>query len=159
MRAGAAAGFFWRKPMLFLLIFCFTVLPVLELMLLIELGRAIGTWPPILLVLGTGVAGAFFAKTQGLFLFQRILEELRRGNMPAREMISGLCVLLGGILLLTPGLLTDLTGIILLLPPTQRLVVGLVRRWLAAKINSTGFYFRYYGPEDPGSGPWEDDRW
>ena len=72
MRAGAAAGFFWRKPMLFLLIFCFTVLPVLELMLLIELGRAIGTWPTILLVLGT-VAGAFSQKRR-VYSLQRIEE-------------------------------------------------------------------------------------
>ncbi|NLZ44409.1 MAG: FxsA family protein [Clostridia bacterium] len=146
--------------MLFWLILCFTVLPVLELWLLIELGGAIGTWPTILLVLGTGAAGAFFAKTQGFFLFHRIVDELRRGNLPGWEMVNGLCVLLGGILLITPGLLTDAAGLFLLIPLTRRLLVELIRRWLAAKLQTTGFYFHYSRPEDPGAGyRGEDDEW
>jgi len=147
--------------MLFLLIFCFTVIPVTELLLLIEIGRAIGTWPTVLVVLGTGAIGAFFAKAQGFVLLNRIRDELRLGNLPAREMVSGLCVLVGGILLITPGLLTDAAGLLLLLPPTHRLLVEFIRRWLAAKLRSTGFIFRFHRPEDPGAGPRgeEDDDW
>ena len=146
--------------MLFLLVFCFTVLPVLELWLLIELGRALGTWPTILLVLGTGAAGAFFAKTQGFFLFHRIVDELPRGNLPGWEMVNGFCVLLGGILLITPGLLTDTAGLLLLFPPTRRLLVELARRWLAAKLKTGNFYFSFSRPEDPGAGyRGEDDEW
>ncbi|HHU82704.1 MAG TPA: FxsA family protein [Firmicutes bacterium] len=146
--------------MLFLLIFCFTVLPALELLLLIELGKAIGTWPTILVVLGTGAAGAFFAKTQGFFLFHRILDELRHGSLPAWEMVNGFCVLLGGILLIAPGLLTDTAGLFLLFPPTRRLLVELIRRWLTARLRTAGFYFHVRRSGDSGAGPQgEDDGW
>ncbi len=73
--------------------------------------------------------------------------------------MNGLCVLLGGILLIAPGLLTDAAGLLLLFPPTRRLLVELIRRWLAAKLHTTGFYFRFYRPEDPGAGPRGDDEW
>jgi len=142
--------------MLFVLILVFTIIPVVELFLLIELGKAIGTWPTVFVVLGTGTLGAFLAKTQGFLIINRIRRIIQRGRMPAREMVSGLCVLVGGVLLITPGLLTDIVGLALLLPPVHYLVVEFIRRRLAAKIRRSGFYFQFNRPDD--SGP-EEDEW
>lgn len=136
--------------MLIWLILVFTTLPVLELLLLIELGKAFGTWMTIFLVLGTGVIGAVLAKAQGLLLLGRIRKQLSRGVMPAREMVSGLCVLIGGVLLLTPGVLTDIAGILLLLPPIQYMVGEGIRSWLAKRLERQGFFIRV--------GPSFDDR-
>ncbi len=129
--------------MLLRLIILFTVVPLFELWLLIELGGAIGTWPTIILVLGTGILGAGLAKTQGLVLYRKIRVNLNQGRMPTQELISGLCVLTGGILLIAPGLLTDITGVLLLLPFIQSWVAELIRRWLRKKFKLGDFYINH----------------
>lgn len=129
--------------MLLRLTLLFTVVPVFELWLLIEIGRYIGTWPTVILVLGTGILGASLAKTQGLAIFHRIRFNLSQGRIPTQELISGLCVLIGGFLLIAPGLLTDLTGLLLLLPLIQSWVAELIRRWLGKKFKSGDFYIKH----------------
>lgn len=129
--------------MLLRLVLLFTVVPVFELWLLIEIGRAIGTWSTIILVLGTGILGASLAKTQGLVIFHKIRLSLSQGRLPTQELISGLCVLIGGILLITPGLLTDVIGLILLLPFIQSRVAELIRRWLGKKYILGDFYIKH----------------
>lgn len=121
--------------MLFWLILLFTTIPIIELLLLIELGKAFGTWTAILLVLGTGVVGAFLAKAQGLYTFIRIRDQLQRGVVPTGEIWKGLCVLAGGILLLTPGVLSDIAGILLLCSPIQYLIGEGISRVLARKFD------------------------
>ena len=106
----------------------FVAVPLLELFLLIRLGGAIGLLPTLSLCVLTGVAGAWLARREGLRALWSFQQRLARGGVPGRALMDGLCVLLGGALLLTPGLLTDVVGFSLLLPPS--------RRWIQKRIQS-----------------------
>lgn len=110
------------------LLLIFIGIPLLELMLLIELGREIGFWPTIFLVVATGIFGAALARSQGMWIWMEIQHELRQGNMPAGKLVDGLLILIGGIVLLTPGLLTDIFGFILLIPVTRDIFKSAIRR-------------------------------
>jgi len=112
--------------MLLKLILIFTIVPFIELSLLIELGSVIGTLPTILVVVITGVIGAFMARIAGLSVLFKIQENLRQGIFPRDEFFDGVLILIGGAFLLTPGLLTDALGFFLLLPPGR----SVVKRWL-----------------------------
>ncbi len=120
--------------MLVFLFLLFVALPVIELALLIEVGRHIGTAATIGLVLGTGIFGAVAVRTQGLSVVRRIQSDLNRGQVPAEGLIDGVMVFAGGVLLLAPGLLTDILGIVLVIPVTRRAIkLGLRRlleRWI-----------------------------
>lgn len=110
--------------MLARLAFLFVVVPLLELVLLVQLGRWVGLWPTLALVLTTGIAGAALARSQGLRTLAAFQSELAAGRLPSGPMLDGLAVLVGGAFLLTPGLLTDLVGFSLLIPATR----GWIRR-------------------------------
>jgi UPF0716 protein FxsA len=112
--------------MLLKLICIFTIVPFIELSLLIELGSVIGTLPTILVVVITGVIGAFMARIAGLSVLFKIQENLRQGIFPRDELFDGVLILIGGAFLLTPGLLTDALGFFLLLPLGR----SIVKRWL-----------------------------
>jgi len=111
--------------MLLKLILIFTIVPFIELSLLIELGSVIGTLPTILVVVITGVIGAFMARMAGLSVLFKIQENLRQGIFPRDELFDGVLILIGGAFLLTPGLLTDALGFSLLLPLGR----SAVKRW------------------------------
>jgi UPF0716 protein FxsA len=115
--------------MLLRLILLFTLVPLIELALLIKLGQYIGVGYTILIVMVTGIAGAYFAKTQGMGVLRQIQRELEEGRIPGNQIIDGLCILAGGAMLLTPGLITDTFGFILVVPITRIAV----REWLKGK--------------------------
>ncbi len=102
------------------LLIVFTIVPVIELYVLIEAGRQIGVGATILMVFLTGIAGAYLARSQGFNLINRIQMELNQGRIPAEEMMDGAMILAGGLLLLTPGFCTDLFGFCLLTPVTRQ---------------------------------------
>jgi UPF0716 protein FxsA len=108
------------------LAFLFVVVPLLELALLVQLGQWVGLWPTLGLVFGTGLAGAALARSQGLRTLAAFQSELASGRLPQGPLQDGLAVLVGGALLLTPGLLTDVFGFSLLIPGT--------RRWLVRRV-------------------------
>lgn len=112
----------------------FVIVPILELMLLIELGQIVGLTPTLLLVLLTGVGGAILARAEGLRVFFQFQRELAAGRLPGQAMLDGIAVLIGGAFLLTPGILTDLVGFSLLFPLTRRWIQGRVRTRLEAQI-------------------------
>ncbi|MCY4442050.1 MAG: FxsA family protein, partial [Deltaproteobacteria bacterium] len=89
------------------LLLLFTVVPLVELYLLIEVGSVIGGLNTILLVLGTGALGAFLARLEGLRTLGQIQRNLNQGIVPAEEMVDGVIILVAGLLLITPGILTD----------------------------------------------------
>lgn len=101
------------------LLILFTVVPLVELALLIKLGNVIGLWPTIFIVIGTGVLGAALARSQGTQVISAIRAEVAQGRPPTEGLLNGLLVLVGGVVLLTPGLLTDLLGFSLLIPFTR----------------------------------------
>jgi UPF0716 protein FxsA len=108
----------------------FVLVPVIELVLLIRMGQLIGFWPTLAFVLLTGWAGAALARMEGLRVLARFQQELAMGRVPGQAILDGAAVLVGGALLLAPGILTDLAGLALLFPPTRRLVQRWVRRRL-----------------------------
>jgi len=132
----------------------FILVPILELALLIRVGNWMGFWPTIALVAATGVVGAWLARREGLRAFARFREQLASGQMPEEAALDGVCILLGGAFLLTPGILTDLWGLSLVLPFSRtwlqrRLRAAAKRRiedgTIQATIVSVGPY--------PGAGP------
>ena len=102
--------------MLLFLLFVFTIIPVTELFLLIEVGRWIGTWNTIFLVLFTGVIGAYAAQFQGRSLLRRLHLQLQKGEIPTQALLHGGLVFLGGVFLVAPGLITDALGLCMILP-------------------------------------------
>jgi UPF0716 protein FxsA len=97
----------------------FTVVTLAELFLLIEIGNHIGALWTILIVLGTGFLGASLVRNEGRRVLQRIKRDLERLKVPADPMLDGMLILISGAFLLTPGILTDLAGFLLLLPPVR----------------------------------------
>jgi len=89
---------------------------MIELYLLIKIGSVIGAFNTLLLVVLTGATGAYLARLQGLQVMFRVRERLQQGEMPAEDMLDALIIFIAGIVLLTPGLLTDMAGLLLLLP-------------------------------------------
>ncbi|MBT4099625.1 MAG: FxsA family protein [Gemmatimonadetes bacterium] len=118
--------------MLLKLFLMFTLIPVIELALLVEVGSRIGVTLTIAVVLLTGAAGAWLARSQGLRALVRLQEALRAVQFPGDEIFDGVLILGGGLLLLTPGFLTDLLGLSVLIPGSRHLIKaalkGTVRR-------------------------------
>lgn len=115
------------------LVLLFTVIPATELFIFIKLGESFGIFNTFILVIGTGILGAHIARHQGFKVIQSIQKELNSGNMPTDQMIDGVMILVGGLTLLTPGLLTDIFGFILLIPFTRTLL----KTWLRKKFESS----------------------
>ncbi len=113
-----------------LLFIIFLVVPIAELYVLIQIGQAIGILPTIALLIGDSILGAALMRQQGRATWLRFNRALGEGRVPGREVIDGVLVIFGGALLLTPGFLSDILGLILLIPPTRALVRRvLVRRF------------------------------
>ncbi len=115
------------------LVLLFTLVPAVELALLIKVGTHIGAINTLMLIILTGLIGATLARLQGLLILERIQEQLDRGLMPTEEMLDGLMIFAGGIVLLTPGFVTDALGLILLIPLTRSMIKkGLKKIWTRA---------------------------
>ena len=134
--------------MLARLAFFFIVVPLLDLFILVQLGRAVGVLPTIALVVVTGVLGAALARSQGLRTVLEAQREIAAGRLPGRALLDGLAILVGGALLLTPGLLTDLLGLSLLFPPTRRWVQRWARRRLEGLVRSGQVQVSVLSPQD-----------
>ena len=101
-------------------------MPLAEIYLLLEVGGIIGALPTVLLVIFTAVLGSWLLRQQGFATFRRFQESLARGEVPAYEIVEGPLILLGGLLLLTPGFITDIMGIVCLIPPLRKKVAQYV---------------------------------
>ncbi|UCF48845.1 MAG: FxsA family protein [Myxococcales bacterium] len=112
----------------------FTVVPLVELYLLIAIGRALGPMPTIGLVLLTGALGAWFARLEGARVIRRWQEAMARQQLPKDGVIDGFLIFVGGLMLITPGILTDIAGLSMVVPPTRRVIAGLVRAWFERQI-------------------------
>ncbi len=114
------------------LFLAFTVIPTLELYLLVQVGARIGALATIAVVLGTGFLGAWLAKLEGLSTLNRIREALQAGEVPTNELVEGVLILVAGVVLITPGFLTDLAGLTLLFPLTRYPI----REWVKSKLEA-----------------------
>ena len=127
--------------MLLKLFFAFTIIPIIEIYLLIEIGSMFGALTAVTLVILTGFLGAFLARMQGLQTLYRIQESLREGKIPSGELLNALLIVIAGIVLLTPGFLTDTVGFLLLIPPAR----NSIKYWLRCQI---GLRYMSNRPED-----------
>jgi UPF0716 protein FxsA len=112
----------------------FVVVPIIELMLLIQLGQFVGLMPTLALVIATGIGGAAMARAEGLRVLFQFQKELAQGRLPGRAMLDGASVLVGGAFLLTPGVLTDLLGFSLLFPPSRRWIQRRLKKRIEQQI-------------------------
>jgi len=120
--------------MLLPLVLLFIIVPIAEIFLLIQVGQAIGPWWTIAILIADSILGAVLLRTQGRAAWRRFGETLQAGRVPAREVIDGALVIAGGVLLLTPGFISDALGLLLLLPPTRAIVRAIVARRLAHRM-------------------------
>ena len=119
--------------MLLKLFLAFTLIPLVEIYLLIKLGQNFGAITSILLVIITGILGAYLAKMEGLRTLFRLQETIREGGMPGEELLDALLIALAGLVLITPGFITDAVGFLLLVPFTRMLVKNWLKERLRAK--------------------------
>jgi UPF0716 protein FxsA len=122
--------------MLFKLILLFTIIPALELYLLISVGSIVGAPITILIIILTGVLGAFLAKKQGLLTMQKALQEFQMGRAPAEELLHGILIIFAGIVLITPGFITDAIGFLLLIPISRKMMFSFLKTKLGAYVTS-----------------------
>ena len=127
--------------MLLKLFLAFTIIPIIEIYLLIEIGSMFGALTAVTLVILTGFLGAFLARMQGLQTLNRIQESLHEGRMPSGELLDALLIVIAGLVLLTPGFLTDSAGFLLLIPATR----NSIKYWLRRQI---GLRYMSNRPED-----------
>jgi UPF0716 protein FxsA len=136
------------------LLLLFTVVPLVELFLLLRIGGAIGPLPTLGIVVVTGVVGSTMARAQGVRVIREAQAQMNRGEMPSRGILEGILVFSAGLLLVTPGVLTDVVGFALLVPKVRALVASRVgrairERFVVTTFQSTSFQERF-GMDDRG---------
>ncbi|MFW5959594.1 MAG: FxsA family protein [Chitinivibrionales bacterium] len=117
------------------LFLAFVIVPLIELFLLIKLGTAIGAVNTVFIVIITGGLGAWLAKTQGVFILFKIREELNSGIIPKESLIEGVLILAAGLVLLTPGLVTDTGGFLLLIPAVRARILRFIKKKLSNRFS------------------------
>ena len=108
----------------------FIGIPIVEVILFITIGKYIGLWNTIFIIIITGVIGAVLVKSQGISILNRALEEIKLNKVPILSIFEGIAIFIAGAFLLTPGFLTDTIGCILLIPKTRNLIVSYVTSYL-----------------------------
>jgi UPF0716 protein FxsA len=119
-----------------ILLLLIIIVPAAEIGVLLASGQIIGFWPTVALIILSGVLGSYLAKKQGLATFYQLQRQLQTGQLPGDALLDGVCILVGGTFLLTPGFLSDLLGLLLLLPVTRVFFKKLIKNWIQTKIRS-----------------------
>lgn len=120
------------------LLLLFTIVPVTELFFLLTLARNVGYFPTVTLILFSGIIGAMMIRFQGLRTWLAARGDMAQGKFPADALIDGLLLLIGGALLITPGLLTDFAGFSTLIPPIRAIYRGRIKRFFAPRLKHGG---------------------
>lgn len=143
------------------LLLLFLLTPAVELGVLIQVDQLIGFGPTIGLIVATGIAGSYLARREGLNTWRRLNERLQMGDLPGKELVDGVIILVAGALLVTPGVLTDVVGFLGLIPPTRALIRRVLMRRFQSKMQegSMQVQFGIFGGAAPGpNGPDFDAR-
>ena len=153
--------------MALLISLAFIIVPVIEITVFIQLGSEIGVWNTVILIILTAIIGAWLLRSQGLATLHRAQKSIQKQVLPVAEVFDGLCLIVAGVLLLTPGFVTDAAGLILFLPLFRAILRKQIwallaksesaRVWVNAEnpassqsegINTIDGDFREVGPED-----------
>ena len=114
----------------------FIGIPIVEVILFITIGKYIGLWNTIFIIILTGIIGAILVKSQGVAIFNKALEEIKSNKMPLFSIFEGIAILIAGAFLLTPGFLTDTLGCVLLIPKTRNIIIKYITSYLEKKNNT-----------------------
>lgn len=117
------------------LVIFFIIAPILDLYILINVSKEMGFWITVLLIVVTSIAGYYLARSEGKIVIKNINSDLAQGIVPSEELLNGLCILLGGIFLIIPGIVTDIIGITMAFPGTRDLYKSYFKKTFANKIN------------------------
>ena len=128
------------------LIILFIVVPIAELYVIVKVGQAIGIWPTLALLLADALLGSLLLKHQGRSAWRRFNEALAQRRFPGKEVADGVLIVIGGTLLLTPGFLTDIAGLFLLVPPTRAIARRVLRRFTVGRFTVVGMPGGSAGP-------------
>jgi UPF0716 protein FxsA len=130
--------------MFFKLFLLFTLIPVIELSLLIEIGSYIGILNTVVIVILTAIAGAYMVRMEGMGVMYRIQKNMQEGKFPGEELISGAMILVAGALLLTPGFFTDLIGFLMVVPVTRGYISNMIKKYLEKKMSNGDFHINRF---------------
>ena len=138
-----------------LLVVLFILVPIAELAVIIQVGGWIGLWPTLAILVADSLLGAYLMRTQGRAAWRRFNLAVQEARPPAREVADGALIIFGGALLLTPGFITDILGILLLLPPTRAIVRRVLTRYVGRRMlaSATAFTVSGGGGRMPAGGP------
>lgn len=122
----------------------FILIPFVELMIIVQIGNKIGFWPTLALIVIPGLLGAVMARSQGMAVISRVRSEISRGRLPGVKILDGILLLIGGVLLITPGILTDILGLTVLFPKARSFYRDLIihRLWRIITARGLRFYFK-----------------
>jgi UPF0716 family protein affecting phage T7 exclusion len=116
------------------LLVAFLVVPIVEIYVIIQVGHVIGAWPTVALLVAESILGAWIVRREGRRAWRALTSTVRQGHLPERELVNAALVLVGGVLLLTPGFVTDVAGFLLVLPFTRPAVRWLLSAWVAHRV-------------------------
>jgi len=122
----------------------FVVVPIIEIAVLMQVGAILGVWPTIAIVVITAWLGAKNVKQQGIATLQSVQNKMATGEMPSDEIIAGLLLLIAGILLVTPGFVTDIFGLSLLVPQFRRLLIKSVQQHIVTSNTGSNQHFSFH---------------
>lgn len=141
------------------LLLLFIFVPIIEIGLFIQVGGFLGLWPTIGLVLLTAFVGASLVRSQGLQTLMSVQTRLRQGEMPAQQILEGVMLAVSGVLLLTPGFITDALGMVLLLPTPRAAIAKYLMSKMVVKTVSSGSFGGGFQQNDPfGRGPFDGNQ-
>jgi UPF0716 protein FxsA len=139
-----------RRWLTWVLILAFVVVPIVEIYVLILVGQVIGPWWTILLLIADSIFGGWLVKHEGRRAWQALTVALNSGRMPAKELADGALILIGGTLMISPGFVTDIFGILLILPVTRPVARRLLTQVVSRRLLAAGSAGARRGPRPPG---------
>jgi len=136
----------------------FAILPIIEIALLIHVGDIIGGWNTVALVILSAFIGAYFVKREGINTLQTAQAKMQRNELPGKELVDGLMLVVAGVLLVTPGFITDIFGFLFALPGTRHVLAAQVSKHMKMRVvtaGSAGGFHQQHNPFEQASNPFE----
>jgi len=129
----------------------FIVIPIIEITVLLQVGEWLGLWPTMAIVIASAWLGAKYVRQQGIATMQSVQTKMVQGEMPSAEIVTGLMLLVAGVLLVTPGFVTDIFGLSLLIPNVRQAIAAMVQKHMLVRQGAAGASFHHNNPfqEDP----------
>lgn|SRR5690625_940966 len=124
------------------LLLALLIIPALELGVFIWLGGIVGPWWIVALIILSGILGISFAKNQGIEVWNRAQQSMNNGQMPTKQIIDGICILVGAVLLFAPGFITDIVGLLLIIPWTRQPLKKILQKWIMWKVSKNTIIYR-----------------